>query len=217
MAQQSNLQINGVTFLSISRENFLSSEYRTQSMIYYMRMIYPGLRSPYFAGLLLAVFVLFPLHGIRAEGFCIKIKNGRLVVKNTAGTSCPSGQAYIPTIAGAQGEQGAAGANGTARAYGFVSSAGNVNTALSSSNIAARKVSTGAYCISAGSLSPSSVMPIVSADQDEGTGSYHIAQVKSLYAGVFGCTSSEWGIYTANIAVNGTVTAADIAFSFLIP
>ena len=172
------------------------------------------------SALILSVSFLIcvPVNGL-AEGYCIKNKDGKLSTKETSTNSCPKKQAFIPTIAGPQGPagaDGAAGANGTARAYGFVSSAGNLNTAQSSSNVAARKVATGVYCISAGTISPATVMPVVSADQDDGTGSYRIAMVKSLYAGVFGCTSSEWGIYTAHLTVNSFVTS-DGAFSFIIP
>lgn len=165
---------------------------------------------------------------LEAQGYCIKYKNNRLSVKATSKTSCPSGQAFIPTIAGAtgpQGEtgpqgatgtQGIAGTNGSARAYGFVSSTGSLNTAKSTSTAAARKVATGIYCISASGIDPSTVMPLVSADQDDGNGSFHLAQLKSQFGSVFGCTASEWAVHTSQFSA-GSFTATDIAFSFLIP
>lgn len=175
-------------------------------------------------------FTCFPVEGF-AEGICIKYSDGKLSSKSTTASSCPKKQAFIPALAGAQGEKGAmgekgekgdqgvqgtAGTNGSARAYGFVSSAGNINTALSSSNVAARKVATGVYCISAGNISPGTVMPVVSADQDDGTGNYRIVMVKSLFGNSFGCTASEWAIYTAHL-VSSSFTTSDGAFSFIIP
>jgi len=172
---------------------------------------------------LISVFVALILTAIPAtglaEGFCIKNDNGKLSTKKTSANSCAKKQAFIPKVAGPQGPTGPAGSNGlngSARAYGFVSSTGTLDTALSSSNVSVRKVATGVYCISSTNISVSTVMPVVSADQDQGTGSFRIAMIKSLYGSTFGCTSSEWAIYTAHLTLNSFVTS-DGAFSFVVP
>lgn len=146
------------------------------------------------------------------EGFCIRCKDGKLSIKATTESGCLKRQAFIPAIAGAQGKtglQGNGGANGSARAYGFVNSKGDPKTALSSSNVAARKVASGG-------VSASIIMPVVSADQDDGSGSFYLAQVKSLYANTFGCTTSEWGIHTTLLS-SGSVATSNVAFSSIIP
>ena len=55
-----------------------------------------------------------------------------------------------PGAPGAQGSPGANGANGSARAYGWADAAGTLDTARSSPGVTAKRVATGAYCITPG-------------------------------------------------------------------
>lgn len=148
-----------------------------------------------------------------------QVRNGSLLAVDFRAGELPSGAAGPKGDAGAQGLQGVP---GTARAFGVVSSAGVVDQARSK-NITVTKLpafGNGAYCVipAAGSaIDVAGVLPVVTADFNDGAGSSHIAMVRTA-ANSCGASLSGWRVDTQNfdeVADNWVPT--DIAFTVVIP
>lgn len=161
----------------------------------------------------------------------LQIKNGSIALKDLSpaarkalrGARGLKGATGIPGAAGAPGKvgaTGAAGANGTARAFGFVSSAGAVNPARSKGITVTKLtgVSNGAYCVTptaATGIDVSKVLPVLTPDFSDGTGTAHIAQIVTVP--LTGCPAATgWSVFTDNFSA-GAFAHTDIAFSVVVP
>jgi hypothetical protein len=120
------------------------------------------------------------------------------------------------------GSAGTAGPAATARAYGFISSTGAIDAAISK-NLTAAKITgqSGAYCVrpSAGSgIDPTTVLPVVTADLASGTGAVHTAQVSSSTYYPAQCPGAAgWEIYTQAQSGIFEFESSDVGFSILVP
>lgn len=119
---------------------------------------------------------------------------------------------------GTNGTNGSPGAPGTARAYGVITSTGNV-VAAKSKNLTAFAVTSqgpGVYCVNSPGIDPATVQPIATADFDDGVGDFHIVQTIDAETTDSPDCPGGWVFITHSFA-GGNWTATNIAISVVVP
>lgn len=153
----------------------------------------------------------------------VQIKNGSIQLKDLSPAARRAlrgavGATGARGAAGAAGAAGATGAAGSARAFGFVSSTGVLDSARSKNLTVVKRSPAGElgqYCVTptaASGVTRATAMPIVTADFSDGAGTIHLAQFISVP--ISGCDG--WVVTTDNFT-GGAFVRTDIAFSIVIP
>ena len=97
-----------------------------------------------------------------------------------------------------------------AKAWGYITD-GTVDTTRSSSNLTARKLDTGLYCVRVTGLSRAEVLPVITPDYSLSTCAKNFSSIISTVNS--GCDSDEFGIIN-QCNVGGQ---SDFAFSIIVP
>jgi hypothetical protein len=136
----------------------------------------------------------------------------------STGPTGPTGPRGERGFKGEKGPKGEIGAPGSARAYGVINSKGEA-VPLKTRNLTSLKIGTGSYCVvpavSTG-IDPDDVPPVVTADQDDGTGLAHIAETRQADTNDFAQCAGGW-VFTTYSFEGGEWKPADIAFSVVVP
>lgn len=101
-----------------------------------------------------------------------------------------------------------------AKAWGFVRD-GEVDLARSSSNVSARKIGTGLYCLKVQGASRAQVLPVITPDFSLSSCVHNFANIISTQNS--GCEIDEFAIYNNCLRAGGTTEASNLAFSFILP
>ena len=155
-------------------------------------------------------------HGQRSLSWSIRGPQGPQGTQGTQGAQGPQGPQGAQ---GTQGVQGLQGVPGTAKAYGYVTSAGTLNTAVSSSNVSAvSNPVTGVYCLTVSGVSSTTeyalAIPNYSADSTVGNRIVHV----ELDTGA--CPTGQFGFRTSDVTVvSGALSNVETnePFFFIIP
>jgi hypothetical protein len=116
-----------------------------------------------------------------------KVKNGSLLAADFKSGQLPRGPKGDPGVNGTNGTNGRDGAPGTARAYAFVDSVGNLNSAKSKNIVAVTHPGTGQYCVQ---LDPSIDASTVEAVATTDYSTAPVATLAYIRSSGFDCTGT---------------------------
>lgn len=132
----------------------------------------------------------------------------------------PKGATGATGPQGGQGPQGQRGPAGTARAYGVISSSGNV-VAAKSMNLTASALTSlgpGVYCVKAAGVNPATVQAIATPDFDDAPGADQIVQTVDADMPDPGQCPGGWEFVTDTFnSTTHTWSRANIAISVIVP